>query len=145
MSFANKTQLGFDPTVKQLEKDNDVFFRYQVDDKYYRTIGNPIAEDIAWFMNSRAVRVWTVRLADEDGNFITDREEDKEEHALKDVWLYDDIPSELENQNAILKAAKDVDKSSPVTDGNETREKIVQNLFLTIIGDCIVQIGNQDD
>ncbi|TFK22962.1 hypothetical protein FA15DRAFT_705880 [Coprinopsis marcescibilis] len=145
MTFANETQLGFDPTVKRLEKDKEVFFRYQVNDKYYRTIGNPIAEDSAWLMNSRAVRVWTVRLSDVDGNFIEDREEEKEEHVLKDVWLYDDIPGELENQNAILKAAKDLDTSSPVSDGNETREKIINNLFLTIMGDCIVQIGNEDD
>ncbi|TFK22969.1 hypothetical protein FA15DRAFT_548274, partial [Coprinopsis marcescibilis] len=61
MTFASETQLGFDPTVKRCEENGEIYFRYKVEDKFYRTVGNPIAEDSAWLINSRAVRVWTVR------------------------------------------------------------------------------------
>ncbi|TFK29001.1 hypothetical protein FA15DRAFT_700568 [Coprinopsis marcescibilis] len=90
----------------------------------------------SWSMNSRAVRVWTVRSVDEDGKFL---EDDEEEHVLKDVWLYDDIIGEKDNQDIIMQAAKDLDTEIPVTDERSSRVSTLRDLFLTILHDWRVQ------
>ncbi|TFK28993.1 hypothetical protein FA15DRAFT_744704 [Coprinopsis marcescibilis] len=141
MTFASETQLGFDPTVKRCEENGKVYFRYKVEDKFYRTIGNPIAEESAWLMNSRAVRVWTVRSVDKDCRFL---EDDKEEHVLKDVRLYDDIMSEKDNQERILEAAKVLDETSPVASGKQSRNSQLRELFLTILHDWRVQVDKDN-
>ncbi|TFK29019.1 hypothetical protein FA15DRAFT_457079 [Coprinopsis marcescibilis] len=137
MTFASETQLGFDPTVKRCEEKGTVYFRYKVEHKFYRTIGNPIVEESAWLMNSPAVRVWTVRSVDEDCKFL---EDDKEEHVLKDVWLYDDIVGEKDNQDRIIQAAKDMDAETRAKGGKASRESTLQLLFLTILHDWRVQV-----
>ncbi|TFK20557.1 hypothetical protein FA15DRAFT_720165 [Coprinopsis marcescibilis] len=141
MTFASEEQLGFDQTVKRLEEATEAYFLYKVEGNYYRTVGNPLAEDSAWLMNSRAVRVWTVRLADKDGKFLSEQE-----NVLKDVWLYDDATSERENYEKLIAAAQNEDKMNPPDNKDDSRTSTLQTLFLTIDHDWAVQLeGGGDD
>ncbi|TFK19128.1 hypothetical protein FA15DRAFT_727359 [Coprinopsis marcescibilis] len=140
ITFASEEQLGFDTTVERRAEAGEVYFLYKVEEKHYRTVGNPLAEDSAWLMNSRAVRVWTVRLADKKGKFLSETE-----NVLKDAWLYDDNGGELAKQTELINAAKAVDLKTPPSPGEDKREDILLNLFVHIDHDWIVQVEDKDD
>ncbi|KAF5334540.1 hypothetical protein D9611_013803 [Ephemerocybe angulata] len=125
LSFASQQQLGFDPTVMKGEDGTEQYFRYAVGDKWYRTVGDPIDEDGAYFLIGRGVRVWAVKECDEGGKFLSE-----ELNVLKDAWQWDDIPTERQIQEDIMRSLAQRTKMS----FEDARAKLAK-YFLTIIAD----------
>ncbi|KAF6763698.1 hypothetical protein DFP72DRAFT_955852 [Ephemerocybe angulata] len=125
LSFASQQQLGFDPTVMKGEDGTEQYFRYAVGDKWYRTVGDPIDEDGAYFLIGRGVRVWAVKECDQGGKFLSE-----ELNVLKDAWQWDDIPTERQIQEDIMRSLAQRTKIS----FEDARAKLAK-YFLTIIAD----------
>ncbi|EAU87341.2 other/FunK1 protein kinase [Coprinopsis cinerea okayama7 len=102
LSYASPIQLGYDPTVKKVESKNgkghSPDFIYQVNNKYYRTIGQPLSETSAFWTISRGIRTWVVQECDENGAI----KPNIAEAVLRDLWLYEDEPDEKAIQTEIL-------------------------------------------
>ena len=141
--------MGYDVTVQRIprlieSKKVRYDYRYSVEDaatgnnNVFQTIGDPLSEESAYRIVSRATRVWTVRQValddegnpelDDDGNAILS----KETYALKDVWLYADARMEKDIQDDIF--AKLGDKAG------EARP-----YFLTIMHDSVTRTGCGED
>ncbi|KAH6913636.1 hypothetical protein BKA70DRAFT_1218550 [Coprinopsis sp. MPI-PUGE-AT-0042] len=90
MTFADKRQLGFDPTVqRRIVSDDELAYICQCGGAYCRTEGPPICDDNALFLTSRGVRTWKVQKCTEDRIVM-----DRAFRVLKDFWLDEDRPSE---------------------------------------------------
>ncbi|KAK7026718.1 hypothetical protein VNI00_015491 [Paramarasmius palmivorus] len=137
-SFASKTDLGYDPTVRRKvvkQEGNDVVaYDYMVEDKtggrqvWYRTVGGVISNHRANRPLGRAIRVWLVQELDDDGvpfgpNLV-----------LKDYWITLDSLTEGQIQSKIFEAAA---KAC----GNEDFKKY----FMTILHDTIINIDGEED
>ncbi|KAK7046067.1 hypothetical protein VNI00_007062 [Paramarasmius palmivorus] len=137
-SFASKTALGYDPTVRrkvvQQEGKDVVAYDYMVEDEkgdrqvWYRTVGGVISNHRANRPLGRAIRVWLVQELDDDGvpfgpNLV-----------LKDYWITLDSLTEGQIQSRIFEAAAKAR-------GNEDFKKY----FMTILHDTIVNIDGEED
>jgi len=122
--FSSPQDLGFDPTVrryiKRVPKGVDppssgassyryeIAYRYQVGQKFFLTEGPPISEEAAYWVASRATRVWRVREmffpnpGDETVYTLGDLK------ALKDAYLFDDAVLEKDIRNQIMKSLEGV-------------------------------------
>ncbi|KAF5334494.1 hypothetical protein D9611_013804 [Ephemerocybe angulata] len=125
LSCASREQFGFDPTVVQGMEANERYFRYAVDDKWYRTTGRPLEDSGAFYLIGRGVRIWTVRQCDENGEFRSD-----EHNVLKDAWHWVENPTERQIQGNILQSLTDKSKISL-----EDAQVKLSKYFLTIIAD----------
>ena len=104
----------------------------------FQTIDNPISEECAYRIVSRATRVWMVRQVtlDDEGNPKLDDNGDailgEETYALKDVWLYVDARMEKDIQDDIFqKLDKKAEEARPY--------------FLTIMHDGVTKTYGGDD
>ncbi|EIW83947.1 hypothetical protein CONPUDRAFT_99596 [Coniophora puteana RWD-64-598 SS2] len=122
--FSSPQELGFDPTVrryiKRVPKGVDppssgassyryeIAYRYQVGEKFFLTEGPPISEEAAYWVASRATRVWRVREmffpnpGDETVYTLGDLK------ALKDTYLFDDAVLERDIRDQIMESLKGV-------------------------------------
>lgn len=145
--FGTPDELGFDPTVGRTHTVNSGKTRYDFyylvkntvtgKDEIFRTIGDPISEENAYRIVSRATRVWEVRkvLCDHEGNVKTDTEGKpilgEDVYVLKDVWLYCDAQLESEIQN-------DIFSKLPPNERKDARQ-----YFLEIMHDTVVKCGEK--
>ncbi|KAH6918169.1 hypothetical protein BKA70DRAFT_1246443 [Coprinopsis sp. MPI-PUGE-AT-0042] len=127
MTFADKRQLGFDPTVqRRIVTDELSVYIYKCGQGYYRTVGPPISEDDALFLTSRGVRTWKVKKCDKDGI----DEAGGSFRVLKDFWLYVDRPSES-------KIRAQVYENEAL---NDMERAVLRSLMTEIIEDEIVSV-----
>ncbi|THU97208.1 hypothetical protein K435DRAFT_857828 [Dendrothele bispora CBS 962.96] len=82
MLFGTLEQLGFDPSTTRMRDDKGIYYVYQVNEGYYRTLGKPLSDYYASCISGRATRVWLVQQCDEDGRVF----DGAENHVLKDCW-----------------------------------------------------------
>ncbi|EEB91322.1 hypothetical protein MPER_10334 [Moniliophthora perniciosa FA553] len=136
-SFASKTDLGYDPTVRRTvvkRGKNVVVYDYMVYDKekgcevWYRTVGNVISNYRANRPLGRAIRVWAVQELDDEGVPSDDV------HVLRDYWITLSSLTEGQIQSQIFEGAARVR-------GNDNFKKY----FMTILHDTIVEIDGQED
>lgn len=142
-------ELGYDVTVRRvptLTDDNRVRYDYQYSvkdettgrNKVFQTVGDPISEESAYRIVSRATRVWMVREANLDDKGNPELGDDgrailgEETYALKDVWLYADACMEKGIQDDIFSKLGDkADEARPY--------------FLTIMHDGVTTTGDGKD
>ncbi|KAF5391518.1 hypothetical protein D9757_002453 [Collybiopsis confluens] len=60
ITFAEKHEVGFDPTMHRVLLENQSRFVYEVGGKSYLTVGQPLSEEAAYRLVGRATRVWGV-------------------------------------------------------------------------------------
>ncbi|EIW81087.1 hypothetical protein CONPUDRAFT_165309 [Coniophora puteana RWD-64-598 SS2] len=158
LTFSPHMDLGFDPTVvrytarvpKEGIQNADpknpshyeivISYRYQVQDKYYLTIGHPISESSAWSIASRSTRVWLVReiFFGKDGEF----EEGKETFILKDAYPYDDAVLEKDIKDNIIQQLSKLDKQqTPPTN----YAKKAEAYFMTYVYDELVKLPDENE
>ncbi|KAI5827832.1 hypothetical protein K523DRAFT_245927 [Schizophyllum commune Tattone D] len=124
-SFASEYELGFDPNVSRVYVENKLHYEFKIrhlDGTYhrYRTVKvvheNPAAE-----LHSRAMRVFkAVECDTDDVRYI----------ALRDYWLFDDAPEEVQIQLEILTRLE-------ASISKEDYEAL-QGHFMTILADGVV-------
>ncbi|KAI5897635.1 uncharacterized protein SCHCODRAFT_01167381 [Schizophyllum commune H4-8] len=138
VSFAKEYSLGFDPTVIRVV-DGTNQWQYQFDVRHedgvvrtYQTVAI-LHENCAASLYRRAMRVFKVKRVTEKGKADTFSEEDTQEYALRDYWLFDDKQTKLEFQ--IQSDLKDALKAS--TQSPEELEEVWQH-FLQIVADGVV-------
>ncbi|KAF8912500.1 hypothetical protein CPB85DRAFT_590928 [Mucidula mucida] len=105
MTFADRIDLGYDPTVTRIrDANNKIQYQFEVDGKFYLT-ESFIAESAANDIVTRATRVWSVREYDPiKGTFIG-----LNSVVLKDVWLFSDSEGEKTISDDIFSALKNLD------------------------------------
>ncbi|KAF8912498.1 hypothetical protein CPB85DRAFT_1252599 [Mucidula mucida] len=105
MTFADRIDLGYDPTVTRIrDANNKIQYQFEVDGKFYLT-ESFIAESAANDIVTRATRVWSVREYDPiKGTFIGSNSV-----VLKDVWLFSDAKGEKAIHDEIFAALKTLD------------------------------------
>ncbi|THG93392.1 hypothetical protein EW026_g7833 [Hermanssonia centrifuga] len=120
--FSSPQDLGFDPNVRRYfrcvpeetdsssgaSKDRyEIAYRYQVGNRYFLTQGPPISEEAAYWVVSRATRVWRVR----EMHFHDPSNEHEytlgEPMALKDAYLFEDAVLESGIKEQIMASLKD--------------------------------------
>ncbi|KAK7026794.1 hypothetical protein VNI00_015452 [Paramarasmius palmivorus] len=137
-SFASKTDLGYDPTVRRTvvtrEGKNAVVYDYMIYDTkedreiWYRTVGEVISNYRAHRLLGRAIRVWVVQELNNKGvpfgnNLV-----------LKDYWITLDSLTEGQIQSRIFEAA-----------ARARGNKEFKKYFMTILHDTIVTIDGEED
>uniref|UniRef100_A0A0W0GBD5 Protein kinase domain-containing protein n=2 Tax=Moniliophthora roreri TaxID=221103 RepID=A0A0W0GBD5_MONRR len=137
-SFASKTDLGYDPTVRRKlvgqGKTKSVVYEYMVYDEekgrevWYRTVDAVLSNYRANRPLGRAIRVWKVRELDDKGEPFGPT------YVLKDYWITLDSMTEGQIQSNIFKVA-----------GQVRPNQDFRKYFMTILHDTIVRIdGNED-
>lgn len=137
--FSSAEELGYDLSVRRVDPPHDpAHFVFSIGGRHFRTQGPPIYDAGATVLISRGVRAWAVVEIDQDGHDINNGKE----MALKDLWVYHDLPSERITQQAILKAlecldSKDAAQETGTATGNSeeiptTRTSRMKEYFLTI-------------
>ncbi|EIW83350.1 hypothetical protein CONPUDRAFT_164312 [Coniophora puteana RWD-64-598 SS2] len=123
--FSSPKDLGFDPTVRRYYKpitENadspspetdgcryEIAYRYQIGSRFFLTEGPPISEEAAYWVASRATRVWRVRemiFQDRNKEHIYTLGECK---VLKDAYLFEDAVLESVIRGQIMESLKHVD------------------------------------
>ncbi|KAH6913630.1 hypothetical protein BKA70DRAFT_1526130 [Coprinopsis sp. MPI-PUGE-AT-0042] len=123
LTFADMEKLGYDATVRRMLDDRgEVFYIYQCEETYYRTIGPPLAEEI--FLVSSGVRSWRVRECNEHGKV-----QSNVDNVLKDYWPHESCSGEKAKQDAVLESE---------TFNNDDRD-LFQNSSTTIISDIHIE------
>ncbi|KAI3616466.1 hypothetical protein WG66_011376 [Moniliophthora roreri] len=137
-SFASKTDLGYDPTVRRKligqGKTKSVVYEYMVYDEekgrevWYRTVDAVLSNYRANRPLGRAIGVWKVRELDDKGEPFGPT------YVLKDYWITLDSMTEGQIQSNIFKVA-----------GQVRPNQDFRKYFMTILHDTIVRIdGNED-
>lgn len=125
LAFADKLQLGYDPTVKRVKTSApngnvEVQYQYTVGDEVYVTTGLPLCDFRADSVEGRSTRVWKAyRLSDPT----------KTEVALKDIWMTKDSKTEGDTLHML---------TSDMT-------PLEAQHFLTVVCDGVVTINGEDD
>ncbi|EAU87342.2 other/FunK1 protein kinase [Coprinopsis cinerea okayama7 len=104
LMYASPVQLGYDPTVKMVNDGKEGIrmpdFIYRIGEGLYRTIGQPLSEEDAFFTISPGLRIWRVRACDEEGVV----QEGADERMLRDLWVPEGTLHEKDIQAQILQA-----------------------------------------
>ncbi|KAF8875545.1 hypothetical protein CPB85DRAFT_540785 [Mucidula mucida] len=158
MTFANRVQLGYDPTVVRIRDGaGNIRYRFQVNGKFYLSEIAAIDEESARDIVTRATRVWGVEEVDPNTNLPINGEK----LVLKDVWLFDDAKGEKAIQDDIFAQLRklDVKVAERIAAGQsyadlgvdryypppQTLETNARSYFLTIMEDEVVLIGSEQD
>ncbi|EIW83346.1 hypothetical protein CONPUDRAFT_121867 [Coniophora puteana RWD-64-598 SS2] len=123
--FSSPKDLGFDPTVRRYfkpvtenadppssETDGcryEIAYRYQIGNRFFLTEGPPISEEAAYWVASRATRVWRVRemiFQDHNKEHVYTLGECK---VLKDAYLFEDAVLESVIRGQIMESLRHVD------------------------------------
>ena len=148
--FGSSRDLGFDDTVERVrvhsaDKKVKYAYRYtcqgtQGKKRVFQTIGDPISEEGAYPIVSRANRVWEVGEVklDQDGNVVLDGNGDTifisdDIYVLKDSWLYENARLEGDIQREIFSELSEAD-------ADEARK-----FFLTILVENVVEWDGEAD
>ncbi|KAH6914708.1 hypothetical protein BKA70DRAFT_1557096 [Coprinopsis sp. MPI-PUGE-AT-0042] len=124
LTFADKEKLGYDPTIRRIKVNKGPTpYIYECEGVYYRTIGQPLAEEDAFSLISRGARIWRVRKCDKNGTVESDVD-----YVLKDYWLRKTHDGEKAKQDAVC--------ASPAL--NDEDREIFRNGSITILSDIIV-------
>ncbi|KAI3607815.1 other 1 protein kinase [Moniliophthora roreri] len=137
-SFASKTDLGYDPTVRRKlvgqGKTKSVVYEYMVYDEekgrevWYRTVDAVLSNYRANRPLGRAIRVWKVRELDDKGEPFGPT------YVLKDYWITLNSMTEGQIQSNIFEAA-----------GRVRSNQDFRKYFMTILHDTIVRIDGKED
>ncbi|KAH9920253.1 uncharacterized protein BXZ73DRAFT_80194 [Epithele typhae] len=135
--YGSMEALGYDLSVERIPSEADdgtararYDFRYSTEGRMFQTDGDPISEERAHKIVSRATRVWKVKeIRTNNGQIFEPLEFLPGEKVLKDVWSYRNALLEGEIQAKIFKELRD---------GAEE----AQQYFLTILVDHVVLLSN---
>lgn len=143
-AFATEEELGYDTTVERhppsssrikissgkeiVDPSKEVYFVYTAGKKRYRTIGDPIAEDGAFFLISRGIRVWRVREVDENNTVLPNAPE----LILKDGWFWEDTLPDSRVRANIISNLRKLDHDQPLP---ESRVDKIVRLTMDIMSD----------
>ncbi|KAF8875550.1 hypothetical protein CPB85DRAFT_1345532 [Mucidula mucida] len=158
MTFANRVQLGYDPTVVRIRDGaGNIRYWFQVNGKFYLSEIAAIDEESARDIVTRATCVWGVEEVDPNTNLPINGEK----LVLKDVWLFDDAKGEKAIQDDIFAQLRklDVKVAERIAAGQsyadlgvdryypppQTSETKARSYFLTIMEDEVVLIGSEQD
>ncbi|KAI0040043.1 hypothetical protein FA95DRAFT_1550163 [Auriscalpium vulgare] len=115
IQFASLSDLGYDPTVSRRwvnvegKPYQQIAYEYRIEGRKFLTKGNPLSEDAAFELVSRATRVWEVQEilpSPTPGGLDRLR---AESYVLRDAWLYEDAMLEGEIHKDILKELASLD------------------------------------
>ncbi|KAF5378713.1 hypothetical protein D9757_010779 [Collybiopsis confluens] len=139
ITFAEKHEMGFDPTMHRVLVENQTRFVYEVGGKSYLTVGQPLSEEAAYRLVGRATRVWEVVALRRNTSRTTIVEVGgkafgigSKKRVLKDVWLYEDALLEKDIQEEILARLNDSDR------------KTLENHFLTFDKEEVVTFEGKE-
>ncbi|KAF5374406.1 hypothetical protein D9757_011827 [Collybiopsis confluens] len=127
ITFAEKHEMGFDPTMHRVLVENQTRFVYEVGGKSYITVGQPLSEEAAYRLVGRAtVRTTIVEVGGKAFGIGSKK------RVLKDVWLYEDALLEKDIQEEILARLNDSDR------------KTLENHFLTFDKEEVVTFEGKE-
>ncbi|KAF8878388.1 hypothetical protein CPB85DRAFT_1342652 [Mucidula mucida] len=157
MTFANRAQLGYDPTIVPYSMVGKHPVWFQVNGKFYLSGIAAIDEESARDIVTRTTRVWGVEEVDPNTNLPINGDM----LVLKDVWLFDDAKGEKAIQDDIFAQLRklDVKVAERIAAGQsyadlgvdhyypppQTLETKARSYFLTIMEDEVVLIGSEQD